>query len=660
MNDLQFEKSPYLLQHKEQPVNWMPWGTKAFAKAEAENKPVFLSIGYSTCHWCHVMAHESFESQVVAEALNKSFVSIKVDREERPDIDSVYMAACMAANGSGGWPLSVLMTLDKKPFWVGTYLRQNEFLNLIRTAAQLWQQEPEKLLSQGDALTEHLKGQQEAAPGTPRRSLTEMAAKSLIRRCDKTWGGFGYSTKFPMAHNLLFMMRYSRLAGDPEGMDLAELTLQRMGRGGIFDHIGGGFSRYSTDPKWLAPHFEKMLYDNALLLLAYTEGYQNTKRSWYRKIAEKTAQYVLRELRDPLGGFYCGQDADSDGVEGKYYLLEKSELFTCLNDLTLPFCRRFDITSDGNFHGKNIPNLISDAEWEKTPDWEDEALRNVYDYRIKRTHLNLDNKVLTSWNGLMIGALARSGMILNQREWIEAAEAAASFLNENLRDGAGRLLARWCDGDAAHEAKLEDCVFFAWGLLELYGATFQPMYLQQAASLADQILNDFFDPERGGCYPYSEKGEQLITRIKDADDGALPSGNGVASLVFSRLSRLTGQARFADAAERQLQWLAGASERYPSACCVTMLAMLENLWPTEELVVCTGGDLPAELLEYLRSEHRQGLTVLLKTPDTEAALSLLCPFTADYPIPEEGTLYYRCRAGACGRPVTTLRKEQNK
>ena len=659
MNNLQFEKSPYLLQHKDNPVNWMPWNAEAFKKAKADNKPVFLSIGYSTCHWCHVMAHESFESQAVADALNESFICIKVDREERPDVDSVYMAACVAANGSGGWPLTVLMTADQKPFWVGTYLKRNELMNLIGIAAHLWKNEPEKLLSQSDAFTDHLKHHPEAAPGTPRRALAEMAAKSLNRRCDKIWGGFGHSTKFPMAHNLLFMMRYSRLSGEKEGFDLAELTLQRMGRGGIFDHVGGGFSRYSTDPKWLAPHFEKMLYDNALLLLAYTEAYQSTKRNWYRSVAEKTAKYVLRELRDPMGGFYCGQDADSDGVEGKYYLFEKSELGSCLGSLALPFDRRFDVTDTGNFHGKNILNLISNEDWETAPGWEADAMEKVYDYRTKRTQLHLDSKVLTAWNGLMIGALARAGMILDHKEWIDAAVGASAFIENLLRERTGRLLARWCDGDAAHDAKLEDCAYYAWGLLELYGATFRSEYLRLAVSLGDQIRSEFLDTEHGGCYPYSAEGEQLITRIKDADDGALPSGNGIAALVFSRLSRLTGETRFAEAADQQLRWLAGAAERYPSACCVTMLAILETQWPTEELVVCTRSGIPTELMDYLRSEHRQGLTVLLKSTECEEALMRLSPFTANYPIPEDGVMYYRCHGGTCERPTTTLTEGQS-
>lgn len=653
MNELQFEKSPYLLQHRDNPVDWMAWGPRAFEKAKREDKPIFLSIGYSTCHWCHVMAHESFENEIVAKALNETFVCIKVDREERPDVDGVYMAACVAATGSGGWPLTVLMTREQKPFWVGTYLKRNELLGLAATAKQLWKNERQKLLDEGDAFAKHLQASKESSPGTPRRSLADMAAQSLVRRTDKVWGGTGFSNKFPMPHNLIFLLRWAKLTGDNDAQRAAELTLERMGRGGIFDQVGGGFSRYSTDVKWLAPHFEKMLYDNALLLLAYTEAYQQTKRTWYARIAERTAEYVLRELREPLGGFCCGQDADSDGEEGKYYLFSFDELTRLLGADALPFCRRYGVTKEGNFHGKNILNLIETEDWERAPAWEEAALEKVRAYRDTRTALHRDDKVLTAWNGLMLGALAMAGLVFDRSDWIEKAEQAAMFIEQDLRGEDGRLLARWRDGDAAFDAKLEDCAFYAWGLIALYETTFRTEYLKRAIALGDQLLEEFFDAERGGFYPYSERGEQLLTRTKDLEDGALPSGNGMAALVFSRLGRLTGEERFREAEERQLRYLAGAIERYPGACCVTLLAMLEYLEETEELVVCAEA-LPEALTDYLRAEARPNLTVLLKTPETAEALKALAPFTADYPIPKTGALYYRCRRGVCEQPTTEL------
>ncbi len=653
MNELQYEKSPYLLQHKDNPVDWMAWGERAFEKAKREDKPIFLSIGYSTCHWCHVMAHESFENETIAQAMNETFICIKVDREERPDVDGVYMAACVAATGSGGWPLTVLMTPEQKPFWVGTYLKRNELMGLIATAKQLWRDNRQKLLDEGDAFAKHLRASKEAAPGTPRRSLAEMGAKSLVRRTDKVWGGTGFSNKFPMPHNLIFLLRWARLTGEDDARNAAELTLEKMSRGGIFDHAGGGFSRYSTDVKWLAPHFEKMLYDNALLLLAYTEAYQESRRAWYASIVRRTADYVLRELRDPMGGFCCGQDADSEGEEGKYYLFTPEELSRLLGMDALPFCRRYGVTKAGNFHGKSILNLIGTEDWETAPAWEAAALEKVREYRLTRTTLHRDDKVLTAWNGLMIGALAKAGLVFDRADWIEAAEQAADFIETNLRGADGRLLARWRDGEAAFDAKLEDCAFCAWGLIALYETTFKTAYLQRAIALGDQLLAEFFDTERGGFYPYSERGEQLLTRTKDLEDGAIPSGNVMAALVLSRLGRLTGEARFIEAEEQQLRYLAGAMERYPASCCVSLLAMLEYLEPTEELVVCAR-KLPESLTDYLRAEPRLNLTVLLKTPETAEALAQLAPFTADYPIPECGAMYYRCHNGACERPTREL------
>ena len=370
MNELQHEKSPYLLQHAGNPVRWRPWGPSAFDAALRENKPIFLSVGYSTCHWCHVMAHESFEDEAVAEAINRDYIPIKVDREERPDVDAVYMAACVALNGSGGWPLTVLLTPQGKPFRAGTYLPKKQLLSLLEQAAKLWHENRRGVLQAGELLTEHLQKERESEPDAPGRELAETAAAQLARSFDAAWGGFGPAPKFPTPHNLLFLLRYARLTGDDEARNMAERTLEHMYRGGIFDHIGGGFCRYSTDGKWLVPHFEKMLYDNALLALAYTEAYEHTRRPIWRKIARRTLDYALRELSDPLGGFRCGQDADSEGVEGKYYLLTPEDVSEALDaDAARRFCERFDVTPGGNFEGRSIPNLTGASDWEDDPAW---------------------------------------------------------------------------------------------------------------------------------------------------------------------------------------------------------------------------------------------------------------------------------------------------
>ncbi len=652
MNALQFEKSPYLLQHAENPVDWLPWGEKAFERAKAENKLIFLSIGYAACHWCHVMAHESFVDPGVAAILNHHFISVKVDREERPDVDSVYMAACAAMTGNGGWPLTVLLTPEQKPFWAGTYLKKPQLISLLNEASRLWERDPERIEKSGEQITGFLQNGNQPKPGEPSKELLRTAVETMQRHYDSLFGGFGAAPKFPTPHNLLFLLRYHLRTQNDEALRMAEGTLEHMFRGGIFDHIGGGFSRYSTDGKWLAPHFEKMLYDNALLAMLYTEAYQMTGEKWYADVARRTLEYAIRELRNDPGGFCCSQDADSDGVEGKYYLFTQDELYHLLGADAPGFCRRFGVSKEGNFHGKNILNLIGNPNWKNAASGLETTLREkLYNYRKGRTKLLLDDKVLTGWNGLMIAALARAGLILEEPFYLSTAARTVSFIEEHLREENGNLLAVW-RGEAVHPAKLEDCTFYAWGLLELYQVTFDPALLEKAAALADHLLSDFFDEASGGFYLYGINDEQLITRTKEVYDGALPSGNAAAALVLSRLERLTGEPRFREAAEKQLRFLAGAAQKHPDAHCFTLLVLTEALWETEELVVCAKEE-PNELREYLKKPH-PGLTVLLKTPESAEALDRLAPFTREYPIPASGAMYYRCHGGVCQRPAKTL------
>ena len=653
-NRLNTERSPYLLQHAENPVDWRPWGPEVFEEAKRTDKPVLLSIGYSTCHWCHVMAHESFEDETVAQAVNAAFLPVKVDREERPDVDAVYMAACLAMNGSGGWPLTVLLTPDQKPFWAGTYLPKDQLLHLLRKAARLWREDRAGVLVTGDTLTAHLQQEGQARPGTPSRELVRQAVSQFAQSYDERWGGFGAAPKFPTPHNLIFLLRYAQLAKEEHAREMALHTLNNMYRGGLFDHVGGGFSRYSTDQHWLVPHFEKMLYDNALLALAYTEAFQHARCPIYGEITRRTLDYVLRELSGPQGGFCCGQDADSDGVEGKYYALIPDELAQALGGVDgLRFCQWYGITPEGNFEGKSIPNLLGQSQFAQ--DSEDmAALREqVYAYRLSRTALHRDDKVLTAWNGLAMAALARAGLVLDEPWYLDAARQTAEFLAEKLTTSDGRLLARWRDGDAAHPGKLDDYAFLAYGLLELYSATFDASYLTRAVGLADCLLKLFFDGERGGFYPYASNGEQLLTRTKEAYDGAMPSGNSIAALVLFRLSRLTGEMRWREAADLQLSWLAGAAEGYPAGHSFAMLACLEELWPTAELVI-TAQKPPEELRGFLREAPRLGLTVLVKTQENAGTLAALAPFTKDYPIPAQGAQYYLCQGGACAQPVDSI------
>ena len=653
-NRLSMERSPYLLQHADNPVDWRPWGSEVFEEAKRTDKPIFLSIGYSTCHWCHVMAHESFEDGAVAQAVNADFLPVKVDREERPDVDAVYMAACVAMNGSGGWPLTVLLTPDQKPFWTGTYLPKTQLLHLLCEAARLWREDRAGVLAAGETLTGHLRQEKQTRPGAPSRELIREAVSQFAGLFDPKWGGFGSAPKFPTPHNLIFLLRYSQLTKDERPREMVLQTLDAMYRGGLFDHMGGGFSRYSTDERWLVPHFEKMLYDNALLALTYTEAFQLTRRPLYKQIVRRTLDYVLRELSGSQGGFCCGQDADSDGVEGKYYTLTPDELVQALGQPDAEhFCEWYGITQAGNFEGKSILNLLGQRSFDREPEGMADLREKVYAYRLARTVLHRDDKVLTAWNGLALAALARAGLVLDEPRYLGAAQRTADFLVEKLTTPDGRLLARWRDGDAAYPGKLDDYAFFAYGLLELYGATFDTAYLARAVELADRLLELFFDREHGGFYPYASDGEQLLTRTKEAYDGAMPSGNSVVALVLSRLSRLTGERRWREAADLQLSWLAEVARDYPAGHSFAMLAFLEELWPTAELVV-TAQKPTEELRTFLQGDTHLGLTVLVKTPENADALAVLAQFTKDYPIPAQGARYYLCRGGACTQPVDSI------
>lgn len=658
-NRLQYEKSPYLLQHRENPVDWYPWGEEAFAKAKREDKPIFLSIGYSTCHWCHVMAHESFEDREVAEFLNRSFVSIKVDREERPDIDAVYMTVCQMMTGSGGWPLTILMTGEQKPFFAGTYFPKHSrygmpgLLELLNQIERLWKTERQKLLEMGETITSLLQKETICEMEEPKKELLHRGAEELKGRFDHAWGGFGVAPKFPTPHNLLFLLRYGMEEQDKDALEMVEKTLTAMAQGGIFDHIGGGFSRYSTDEKWLVPHFEKMLYDNALLAYVYLETYQKTGKECYRFVAERVLSYALRELQEPEGGFACGQDADSDGVEGKYYVFTPSELSAVLGDDANEFCQWFHMTEQGNFDGKNIPNRLGEAPAEMPQNIE-ALCERVATYRQERTRLHKDDKVLTAWNGWMIGALAKAAALCEKEAYLSAAKKAADFLETFMTDENGRLFLRYRDGQAAHMGQLDDYAFFAFGLLELYSVTFEIKYLERAIHLAEQML-DLFSDEKGGLYLTAADGEALIQRPKETYDGAMPSGNAAAAYVFGRLAALTGKESWREIRDRQLAFLAGAMQEMPSAHCFGLYALCDAWYATTELVCASAEKEPsADFLAFLRENSAFGMTILFKNQENEKQLSALAPFTAEYPLPQEGEVYYLCRGKTCFAPQRGL------
>ncbi len=656
-NRLRQEKSPYLIQHGENPVDWYPWCEEAFLTAAREDKPVFLSIGYSTCHWCHVMAHESFEDPEVAALLNREFVSIKVDREERPDIDAVYMSVCQAMTGSGGWPLTIVMTPEQKPFFAGTYFPKHGgygwfgLIELLKQIADLWKNSREELMRTGSQITAAINQKQTGNGRKPDRQLAERAYGQLARRFDHRWGGFGVAPKFPTPHNLLFLMAYAHGAGEPNAMKMVEITLESVAKGGIFDQIGGGFSRYSTDEMWLVPHFEKMLYDNALLLLAYAKAYQHTRWERFADTAQRTARYILRELTGEEGGCFCGQDADSDVVEGKYYGFSPEEIKGVLGkEYGEEFCRRYDITPSGNFEGKSIPNRIHASEdgWDR----DDPRLEKLYDYRRNRTKLHKDDKILLSWNAWAMIALARAGQILGEPSYLEAAIRIHEFIKSKMVTANDRLYLRYRDEEAANGGQLEDYAVYALALLELYRVTFDVQYLQSAIHRARQMVELFEDGEKGGYYMTAFDGERLIARPKETYDGAMPSGNSAAAMVLQTLASLTGERSWQAAADRQLLFLAREIGEYPSASCYGVLAIMNALYPRRELVCAASDGLPDELKDYLKKHPADDLYVLLKHKENAETLAECAPFTKDYPIPEQGSIYYLCENGACKAPVS--------
>ncbi len=663
-NRLIHEKSPYLLQHAYNPVNWFPWGEEAFEKAKKENKPIFLSIGYSTCHWCHVMAHESFEDSEVAAILNESFISIKVDKEERPDIDTVYMNTCQATTGHGGWPLTILMTPQQKPFYAATYLpkhTQYGILGLVELLDQIalkWTKNPSSILRTGDQLADIMKREFEAssdsAPVT--KDIVDIAVTQLNQNFDHDYGGFGNEPKFPSPHKLMFLLRYATLESDEKALFMVENTLMHMYRGGIYDHIGYGFARYSTDAKWLVPHFEKMLYDNAMLAITYSEAYQITKKPVYKMVAEQILEYVSREMTDKEGGFYSAQDADSEGVEGKFYLFTPEEIKEVLGpeDGTF-FCEYFDITKEGNFEGFSIPNLIKSTELKSDNEKVVRLCATLYDYRLNRRSIHKDDKILTSWNALMITAYATAAKVFSKKEYADTARLAEDFLNTRLTDETGRLYVRYRDGSAAHYGHLDDYAYYCMALLSLYDVTFDMKYIKRAVRLAGQMLELFWDDKYGGFFLNAKDSEQLIYRPKEVYDGALPSGNSMAGYALKRLANLTTKDWLLEYSGKQLRFLAGQVKDYPIGHSFSMAAFLLALYPSKE-IVCIVQDKEdcRELYDYLAEHFEPNTNVLVQTEKNSPELQRVVEYLKDYKMINDRTTYYICENHSCQAPVNQL------
>lgn len=679
-NRLVFEQSPYLLQHARNPVDWYPWGEEAFEKARKEGKPVFLSVGYSTCHWCHVMEHESFEDEEVAKLLNENYVCVKVDREERPDIDNVYMTYTQALTGSGGWPMTVFMTADKKPFHAGTYfpkmsrLGRPGMMELLPQVSELWASRRADLNAGADEAVRVLS---QISGGDPGGSLTaktlETAFKQFQGAFDKERGGFSPQRKFPVPHNLMFLLRYWKRTGDAAALEMAEKTLGAMRAGGIWDHVGYGLHRYSTDPDWLAPHFEKMLYDQALLTMASVEAHQATGKASYRRMAEDILTYVLRDMTSKEGAFYSAEDADSEGHEGKFYIWKTSEIQELLGEREGElFIKVFNLTPAGNFldeatkkkTGDNIPHLTKTlAESARELGIEESDLRKrleasrrkLFDHREKRVHPYKDDKTLTDWNGLMIGALAKAGQAFGEPRYTAAAKKAGDFLLSKLRRADGRLHKRYRNGEAGLPAHLEDYAFAAWGLIDLYEATFDVRYLQAAIELNDATLKHFWDGKNGGLFLTADDGEKLLVRSKDIYDGAIPSGNSVAALNLLRLARMTGKTDYEAKADQLMKAFSGAVEKAPRNHPMLLLAVDFAAGPSFEIVISgkAGAEDTEKMLEAVRKPFLPNKVVIFR-PDgaAEPPISKIAGYAKDLASLDGAATAYVCKSFSCQAPTT--------
>ncbi len=639
-NRLANETSPYLLQHKDNPVDWYPWCAEAFERAKKEDKPIFLSIGYSACHWCHVLAHESFEDEEIANLLNKYFISVKVDKEERPDIDSVYMAVCQAFTGNGGWPTSIFMTAEQKPFFAGTYFPKTSrggmigFRELLLAIHEKWVCAKDALLRDSDKIINYL-NKSDTVFNTQDGNLTDLAISQYKRIYDERYGGFGREPKFPSPHNLLFLLDYAECFQSADCLHMAEHTLLAMYKGGIFDHVGFGFCRYSTDKKFLVPHFEKMLYDNALLILAYCKAYTVTKKDIYLVVAEKTANYILRDMTSAEGGFYSSQDADSEGEEGRYYLFTPGEITKLLGkEDGARFNRHFDVTEGGNFEGKNILNLLKSDCNDKSL----EALLPVIErYRKKRHALHRDEKILTSWNSLMIAAMCELYLVSKKEIYLSAAKRANGFIKKYLCDG-NTLYVSFHTEKRGAKGFLDDYAAYIYAQLSLYRISVYPEYLNCAKKLCDKVIADFSD-SAGGFYLYGEDQEKLILRPKESYDGAIPSGNSLMAYNLVRLSLLADDDKYKSATQLQLDFLAKSASQYPTNHAMFLIALLQYNNPPTKITVVTKDDINKSSLPL---ELGNDTLVILKGP------------TKDYPLKNGKTTYYVCRGRTCLAPSNDL------
>jgi uncharacterized protein YyaL (SSP411 family) len=667
-NRLIDETSPYLLQHAHNPVDWYPWGEEALGRARAENRPILLSIGYSACHWCHVMERESFEDPEIARLMNDNFVNVKVDREERPDLDTIYMEAVQAMSGHGGWPMTVFLTPDGVPFYGGTYFPPTDrlgmpgFRRVLTSVAEAYHRAPDEIRQSAEQLRSRLgRSLMGHEAGALDERVAAAAYQGLAASFDARHGGFGGAPKFPQSMNLEFLLRYYRRTAEPHALEMVRVTLDHMRRGGIYDQLGGGFHRYSTDDVWLVPHFEKMLYDNALLARVYLEAYQVTGDEEYRHVVEETLGYVLREMAGPEGGFYSAQDADSEGEEGKFFIWTPREIAEVLGPEDAPLVAAYyGVTEQGNFEGRNILHLACPAEEvaqehgvspQKVRAAVERARQLLFAAREKRVKPGRDEKILTAWNGLMLRAFAEAARVLDRADYRATAEKNAAFLLATLRRD-DRLLRTYKDGWARLNGYVEDYAALAEGLLALYEATFEPRWFAQARALAEEMLRHFWDDAEGGFFNTSDDHEQLISRPKDLFDNAVPAGNSMAVDVLLRLGALTGEGRYAERAQRTLQALSGVIPRAPGGFGRLLAALAFLLATPTEVAIAGDPDAPdtQALLAVVNGAYLPSVVTAVTRPGAvEAGVALL----EGRAMVDGRAAAYVCHRFACRRPVTT-------
>lgn len=669
-NRLINEKSPYLLQHAYNPVDWYPWGEEAFSKAENEDKPIFLSIGYSTCHWCHVMEKESFEHEATAKIINDAFVPVKVDREERPDVDAIYMTVCQMLTGSGGWPLTIIMTPGRKPFFAGTYFPRSARFGrpglheIIHQLNDSWKNRRDEVLRSSEEISSVLNN---VSASRKKEVLTEeiltKAFYTLSKSFDEEHGGFGKAPKFPSPHNLLFLLRYYKRTKNDKALRIVEKTLTSMRRGGIYDHLGFGFSRYSTDSTWLVPHFEKMLYDQALLTVAFTETYQVTGNINYKKTAEEILTYVKRDMLSPEGGFYSAEDADSEGEEGKFYLWTLGELKSLLTaDEYELAAKTFCVEKNGNWidqmhgglNGTNILHIKDETTEDETKNRIEAIREKLFALREKRIHPHKDDKILTDWNSLMISAFAKASQVFSNKNYYDTASRAADFILKTLKEKNGSLLHRYRENESAIAGMLDDYSFFIATLMDLYETDFNHKYLAEAIKLTDHALNHFWDKNDGGFFFTSDDAEKLLLRQKEFYDGAIPSGNSVFILNLLRLSRFTSNTDYEERAKQIADSFSQLIDSSPASFTYTLTGLDFAFGPSYEIVL-QGNQNHENLEEMIKTVHDSFIPnkIIVRY---DSKIEPYIPFIKNYRSKGTGALAYVCKNYICELPVDSSKK----